>query len=62
MNDIDRLIELVKPFVSGSACEQESGACELTNCRSCNARNLADHLLENGVIVLPCRKGKELGE
>lgn len=53
----DRLIELVKPFVSGSACEHESGSCELTNCRFCNARSLADNILANGVIVPPCKVG-----
>jgi hypothetical protein len=53
----DRLIELVKPFVSGSACEQESGVCEFTDCRTCNAQVLADHLLANGVIVPPCKVG-----
>lgn len=56
----DRLIELVKPFVSGSACEQESGVCEFIDCRTCNARALADHLLANGVIVLPCKVGDTL--
>ena len=30
------------------ACEYESGSCELTSCRSCNVRNIADHLISNG--------------
>ena len=54
----ERLIELVKPFVSGFACDQESGICELTDCRTCNARVLADHLLANGVIVPPVFVGQ----
>lgn len=50
MDDMrDRLMELVEPHMSGLPCEFESGSCELTNCRSCNARALADHLLANGV-------------
>jgi hypothetical protein len=57
MTDRDRLIELLKPHVSGTACLCESGSCELTSCRDCKARRLADHLLVNGVIVLPCKAG-----
>ena len=56
----DRLIELVKPFVSGSACEQESGVCEFIDCRTCNARALADHLLASGVIVPKIKTGDKL--
>jgi len=40
------MIEIIKPFVSGLACEEESGSCELTDCRSCNARCLANAILE----------------
>ena len=58
----EMLIELVKPFVSNFACEQESGTCELTDCRTCNARVLADHLLANGVIVSPCKVGQTVYE
>lgn len=47
----DRLIELVMPFVSGSACGLESGSCEFADCRSCNAQDLANRLLANGVTV-----------
>ncbi len=43
---IEEIIEIVKPFVSGLACGDESGACELTDCRSCKARNLANALIE----------------
>ena len=57
MTDRDRLIELLKPHVSGTACLCESGICELTSCRDCKARRLADHLLANGVIVPPCKVG-----
>ena len=60
MTDRDRLIELLKPHVSGTACLCESGSCELTSCRDCKARRLADHLLANGVIVPPCKVGDTL--
>ena len=44
---IENLIEIVKPFVSGLACGDESGSCELTDCRSCKARNLVNKLIES---------------
>ena len=47
----EKLIELLEPHMSDLACEYESGSCELTSCRSCNARNIADHLIANGVTV-----------
>ena len=47
----EKLVELLEPYMSGLACEYESGSCELTSCRSCNARNIADHLIANGVTV-----------
>ena len=43
---IDEMIEIVKPFVSGLACGDESGSCELTDCRSCRAINLAKAIIE----------------
>ena len=51
MNVREKLMELLEPHVSGLACEYESGSCELASCRSCNARNIADHLIANGVTV-----------
>lgn len=47
----EKLVELLEPHMSGLACEYDSGSCELTSCRSCNARNIADHLISNGVTV-----------
>lgn len=44
---IENMIEIVKPFVSGLACGDESGSCELTDCRSCKARNLVNKLIES---------------
>lgn len=51
MDVMGKMVELLEPLMSGLACEYESGSCELTNCRSCNARNIADHLISNGVTV-----------
>ena len=56
----EKLVELLKPHISGTACESESGSCELTNCRDCKARQLADHLLSNGVIVPLCKVGDKV--
>lgn len=50
----EKLVELLEPHMSGLACEYESGSCELTSCRTCNARNVADHLIANGVTVQEC--------
>ena len=51
MDVMGKMVELLEPHMSGLACEYESGSCELTSCRSCNARNIADHLISNGVTV-----------
>ena len=40
----EKLVELLEPHMSGLSCE-------LTSCRSCNARNIADHLIANSVTV-----------
>ena len=48
IEQIEEMIEIVKPFVSGLACEEESGSCELTDCRSCNARDLSNKLYTAG--------------
>ena len=47
----EKLVELLEPHMSGLACEYESGSCELTSCCSCNAKNIADNLITNGVTV-----------
>ena len=44
----NELIEIIKPYVSGFACEEESGSCEFTDCRSCNALNLAKEIYNAG--------------
>ncbi len=57
MTELEKLMELIKPYMSGLACGDESGACELTNCRDCKARQIANDILANGVIVPPCKVG-----
>ena len=51
MTDGEKLSELLEPHMSGSPCEHECGICEGEDCRSCNARFLARHLIDNGVVV-----------
>ena len=58
----EKLVELLEPHMSGLACEYESGSCELTSCRTCNARNVADHLIANGVMVQECGRWVSLTE
>lgn len=50
----DRLIELCKSYVHDchNPCEKE-----LASCTNCVYEQLADYLLDNGVIVPPCKVG-----
>ena len=47
----EKLVELLAPYMSINACEFRNADCDLANCRTCNARAAADHLLANGVTV-----------
>lgn len=38
---IDEMAKIIKPFVSGSACEEETDLCEFVNCQYCRARDIA---------------------
>ena len=61
MTDRDKLIELI--VQANEACSNKDCAeCEyLNNDRIlCDTYNIADYLLANGVIVLPCQKGTVL--
>ena len=53
MTDRDRLIELVCDKIQDGHC---IGYCNHPPCNQCN--NLADYLIENGVIVPPCKVGR----
>lgn len=57
MTDRDRLINLARPFANSCACKEESGSCEFTDCKSCNATCLADVIIEDGWIRPPCKVG-----
>lgn len=55
---MEKLIELLKPYIVGFPCESESGSCELANCRECRGRELAEKLIENGVLLPPVKVGQ----
>lgn len=52
----DRLVELLKqdPCPSTMWCDPN---CQYAHLQNCFAERYADHLLENGVIVPPCKVG-----
>lgn len=45
---INELIQIIKPYMSGLPCESESGSCELTSCKECKARELANKICNKG--------------
>ena len=55
----EKLIELLEPYMSGEPCDAESGSCELTNCRTCDAIALANRLIFHDVVpVVRCKDCK----
>ncbi len=54
----DRLIELKRQFAENFDCNN----CQPVNdkCRKCLTEKEADYLLENGVIVSPCKVGEDV--
>ena len=62
MTDRDRLINSARPFANSCACKEESGVCEFTDCKTCNATCLADVLIEDGWIRPPCKVGDKVYE
>ena len=60
MTDRERLIELKTQFVENFNC----GNCkpEESKCKKCLTEKEADYLLENGVIVPPCKVGDTVFE
>lgn len=50
-NTINELIEIIKPYMSGLPCESENGSCELTSCRECRARELANKICNKDIVV-----------
>lgn len=54
----DRLIELIKQGVNEVPCkDNENIDCTGIACKSCEIGGIADHLIANGVILLPCKEG-----
>ena len=45
---IEEITEIIRPFVSGLACEEESGSCEFVNCQYCRARDIARKIYGKG--------------
>lgn len=56
MNERERLIELIE---DGNCCYLSTEKCKnlMCECRTCCEQVLANYLLENGVVVLPCKIG-----
>lgn len=56
MTDRERLIEILKlgSCPSPYLCDEN---CKYANLERCYEERTADHLLEHGVIVLPCKVG-----
>lgn len=55
MGDRDRLIELICDKIQDGHC---IGYCNYPPCNQC--KDLADYLIANGVIVLPCKVGDKV--
>lgn len=55
-NNRDRLVELVKQKSCDSKCEKNCSNCWFND----DYRHLADYLIENGVLVSPCKVGETL--
>lgn len=55
---IEKLIELLKPYMNKFPCENESGSCEFVKCEECRGRELAEKLIENGVLLPPATVGQ----
>lgn len=47
---LQKLVELIEPYMSGEPCGAESGSCELANCRTCDAIALANRLILHGFV------------
>lgn len=59
----EKLVELLEPYMSGEPCDGESGSCELTNCRTCDAITLANRLIFHDVVpVVRCKDCKHSDE
>ena len=56
VNDmLEKLVELLEPYMSGEPCDDESGSCELANCRTCDAIALANRLIFHDIVpVVRC--------
>ena len=60
MTDRERLIELLHKAEDICDSTLDCDTCKYVLSGSCKTVLIADHLLANGVIVLPCQKGTVL--
>lgn len=62
MTDRDRLINELKKSKNRCLIHESGGclACKHRGQADCTLENLADHLLENGVIMPPCKVGDKV--
>ena len=60
MTQREKLIELLieADMQLKYPCEEECELCDLHDVGRCDMVHMADHLIENGVVVLPCRCGE----
>lgn len=59
MEQREKLIELITNFYDGdSVCDTCENDKSYGRCNKCISTHEADHLLANGVVVLPCRCGE----
>lgn len=57
----DRLIELIKEGEDITPCvNSPEYDCKCKKCRDCEREGIAQHLLANGVVMLPCKVGDTL--
>lgn len=57
MEQREKLIELIKAAFESQE-NDKCRECAVYDCAKCVSEYIADHLLANGVVVLPCRCGE----
>ena len=47
----NELVQIIEPYMNERSCAHEDGDCSFGMCKRCRARNLAEHLIANGVTA-----------